>query len=129
VAEPNRLDVAGAKKVPQRNLQRESRRLIMGGFCFFVPCLAQLLAKRRMGVFGEKLQLITKQCCVCKKMVALRVDPEDIARYERGVFAQNALVRRDGKPYLTPAERELFLSECCEDCWRLLCPDDELAYN
>ena len=22
-----------------------------------------------------------------------------------------------------------FLSECCEDCWRLLCPDDELAYN
>ena len=80
-------------------------------------------------MFGEKLQLMTKQCCVCKKMVAMRVDPEDVARHERGVFVQNAFVRRDGKPYLTPSERELFISECCYSCVSLLCPIDPLAYN
>ena len=80
-------------------------------------------------MFGEKLQLITKQCRVCKKMVAMRVDPEDVARHERGVFVQNAFVRRDGKSYSTRPERELFISECCSSCWQLLCPSDRLAYN
>jgi hypothetical protein len=82
-----------------------------------------------MGMFGEKLQLITKQCCVCKKWTALRVDPDDLERHWKGLFVQHAFVDRMGRPYLTPGERELFLSECCGDCWHLLCPDDELAYN
>lgn len=80
-------------------------------------------------MFGEKLQLITKRCCVCKKMVAMRVDPEDVERHERGLFVQHAFVGRDGKRYLTRSERELFISECCNSCWRLLCPSDKLAYN
>jgi hypothetical protein len=83
-----------------------------------------------MGMFGEELKLITIQCSVCKKMIALRVDPQDLRRHrEQGVYVQHAFIDRAGKPYLTAAERELFLSGCCEDCWNLLCPSGVLAYN
>jgi hypothetical protein len=54
-----------------------------------------------MGMFGEKLQLITKQCCVCKKWTALRVDPDDLERHREGLFVQHAFVDRMGRPYLT----------------------------
>jgi len=44
-------------------------------------------------------------------------------------YVQHAFVDRTGKPYLTTAERELFLSGCCDECWHLLCPSDLQAYN
>jgi len=63
-----KADVAGAKS-RNKNLQRDIRRLIVGGLCFSGPFLdAQLLAQRRTGMFGEKLELITRHCCVCKTM-------------------------------------------------------------
>jgi hypothetical protein len=80
-------------------------------------------------MFGEKLKLITLQCCVCHKMTVLRVDPEDLERHKRGVVVQRAFINRDGKPYLTASEQELFISQCCRECWALLCPSDPLAYN
>jgi hypothetical protein len=83
-----------------------------------------------MGMFGEKLELITMRCCTCQKWTALRLDPEDLDRHRKeGVFVQHAFVDRAGRPYLTAAERELFLSGCCEECWDLLCPSNPLAYN
>jgi hypothetical protein len=82
-------------------------------------------------VYGTNLQLITKQCCVCRAWVALRVDPDDLKRHvEGGVFVQHAFIGRDGKSYLSSSERELFLSGVCGECWSLLCPSgDPLAYN
>jgi hypothetical protein len=82
-------------------------------------------------MFGEKPELITKQCCVCKKMIPLRVDRDDLDRHvKRGIFVQRAFVRRgDGKPYLTSAERELLISAMCGDCWPLLCSSNPLDYN
>lgn len=74
-------------------------------------------------MFGEILELITIRCCVCKKMVALRVDLEDVACHEAGMLAQHAF------PYLKPDERELFISAVCPSCYSLLCPSDRLAYN
>jgi hypothetical protein len=67
-------------------------------------------------------------------MVALRVDPEDVERARRGVLVQNAFVRRDGTPYLTADEREMFIPAeegggTCLGCWKLLCPSSKLAYN
>jgi len=44
-------------------------------------------------------------------------------------LVQHAFVDRDGQPYLTPAERELFLSGVCNECWCVLCPSDPMAYN
>jgi hypothetical protein len=81
-------------------------------------------------MFGEKLQLITKRCCVCKKMVAMRVDPEDLhAHAHHNVFVQDAFINKNGKPYLDSSERELFISAVCRHCWSLLCPSDPMAYS
>ena len=80
-------------------------------------------------MFGEKLGLMTIRCCVCRKWVALRVDPEDLRRHRCGVLVQDAFVGREGKPYLSSAERELFVSGVCGACWPLLCPADPLAYS
>jgi len=46
-----------------------------------------------------------------------------------GVYVQHAFVDRNGKPYLSAAERELFpaCSGVCASCWKLLCPSDKLA--
>jgi hypothetical protein len=80
-------------------------------------------------MFGEKLELITRQCCVCKKMVAMRVDRDDTDRFAGGVLVRRAFVKRTGEQYLSAGERELFLSGCCDDCWHLLCESDPLAYD
>ncbi len=83
-------------------------------------------------MYGEELELITLRCCVCEQWVALRVDKDDLNRHRHGVCVQHAFVRRDGRPYLSASERELFVSECCAACWDLLCVDPVLhpyAYN
>jgi hypothetical protein len=90
------------------------------------------MPKESLGMYGENLDLITMRCCVCKTWLALRVDKDDLDRPLRdGVFVQHAFVRRDGTPYLSAAERELFpaCSGTCESCYALLCPSDRLAYN
>jgi hypothetical protein len=81
-------------------------------------------------MFGENLKLTTIRCSVCRRWTALRVDPEDANRHKKKrVLVQHAFVDRDGQPYLTPAERELFLSGVCNECWCVLCPSDPMAYN
>lgn len=82
-------------------------------------------------MYGEKRdRLITIRCRVCEKWTAIRLDPDDFYRHVRdGVFVQRAFVDRDGRPYLSSAERELFISAVCGGCWSLLCPSDRLAYN
>ena len=82
-------------------------------------------------MYGEKRELVVRQCCVCLKHVALRVDKEDLDRHEKdGIFVQHAFVDRNGKSYLSEIEREIFpgCSGCCPGCYGLLCPSDPLAY-
>ena len=79
-------------------------------------------------MFGEKLELITMRCCVCRKWIALRVDPQDLECHRSGVLVQHAFVRLDGEPYMSAAERELFVSGVCGDCWPLLCGSDPLEF-
>jgi hypothetical protein len=74
-------------------------------------------------MFGENLQLVTIQCQRCGTIYALRVDLEDVDRQQNHkVMAQDAFVRRDGTPYLTAEERELFIPEgvCVPRCWKEL---------
>lgn len=80
-------------------------------------------------MFGDNRKLIAMRCCICKKWHVLRIDMEDLKRHNNGVLVQDAFADRRCRPYLSAAERELFLSECCESCFRLLCPSDKLAYN
>ena len=80
-------------------------------------------------MFGEKRELMTMTCVACKKQVAMRVDPEDVQKHVEGMFVQHAFADRDGKPYLDPAERELWISGVCNDCWAALCPPDPASYS
>jgi hypothetical protein len=80
-----------------------------------------------MGMYGTNLQLVVLRCCVCRRWVALRVDPDDLnAHYYGGAYVQHAL------SYLNAADRELVYSRVCAACWDLLCPDPithPTAYN
>jgi hypothetical protein len=81
-------------------------------------------------MYGDNRELITKTCVVCKKQIVMRVDPEDVQRFNEGMFVQHAFADRNGVPYLTPEERQLWLDEAvCKGCWNHLCPADPLAYN
>lgn len=74
-------------------------------------------------MYGEHRQLITKTYVTCQKVVAMRVDPEDVQRHGDGTLVQDAFADRGGKPYLEPELRELWVSGVCGACWKLLCPD------
>lgn len=81
-------------------------------------------------MYGECTQPAALRCVVCGRWVAMRVDPEDVRRHlEDEMFVQDAFADRAGVPYLTPAEREMWVSGCCNECWTLLVPSDWLAYN
>jgi len=61
-------------------------------------------------MYGENLELITRQCCVCGRWFALRLDKDDLARILcDGVYVENAFTNRAGKPYLDADQRELYI--------------------
>lgn len=79
--------------------------------------------------FGQNLELIVRQCCCCQKWVAMRVDPEDVDRHViGGVFVQHAFSDRRGRPYISAADREMWISGVCGTCYDLLCPHDPKEY-
>lgn len=50
-------------------------------------------------------------CTACKRTFIVHVTPEQIRRWRNGELIQRAM------PHLTAAERELFISGICGDCW------------
>jgi hypothetical protein len=58
-------------------------------------------------------------CNRCHRRFTVEVDSEDLKRWEKGTFIQNAM------PYLSPAERELLISQTCNDCWQEMFPPEE----
>lgn len=66
------------------------------------------------------------KCRLCGERYILLVRPQDWTAYNAGALVQDAF------PYLSPAERELFVSHTCERCWnemfgigREIAEDDE----
>ena len=76
--------------------QATNRRLILGGFCFFGSFL---MPGRERAMHGTNLQLIVLRCCVCRRLVALSVDPDDVLAFNEGMYIQDAC------PYLPPELR------------------------
>ncbi|MGA8837527.1 MAG: hypothetical protein WB538_17990 [Candidatus Sulfotelmatobacter sp.] len=75
-------------------------------------------------MYGKNRYELILCCVVCGRQIAVQVDPEDVLRHEQGELVQDAM------PYLSPEERELFVSGVCGDpCWPLLCPSSKLDYN
>ena len=73
--------------------------------------------------------LITLRCVVCGRHVAIRLDADDLERHRDGVFVQDAFTNENGVPYLSPAERELFITAVCGSCWPLLVSSNPLDYD
>lgn len=60
------------------------------------------------------------QCCKCHKLVEIPItESQLIDWYNSGEFIQNYF------PELTPEQREMILSQICDDCWTKLFPEDE----
>ena len=68
---------------------------------------------------SEKTTLVL-ECAVCGKEVPVEVFIKDYEEY----LSPNRRHIQDIFPYLTPWEREMFISEMCTECWEYLFSDD-----
>ncbi len=60
---------------------------------------------------------ITETCVDCGRKVSMEVTPEDYEKRRQGAMVQDAF------PYLSPEEREMFVSRICGICWNKLFGD------
>ena len=63
---------------------------------------------------NERNYEIKVTCRVCKKEYTLRVRFEDYIKFD----SPNRPHIQDIFPYLTSAERELLISQTCDECWQ-----------
>lgn len=63
------------------------------------------------------------KCVSCQEIISITVTMSEKAEinrmYETGKFIQDIL------PNHTPGEREMFISQTCDDCWDKLFPEEE----
>ena len=67
------------------------------------------MMKDRLNTLGTMEVLAT--CRFCGTTHTLTVDINDYFSWQEGTHVQDAM------PYLTPAERELLISQTCQACW------------
>lgn len=63
--------------------------------------------------------IIEMNCSECGRAVALKVRDEDWVRRRNGELVQHCF------PYLSAAEREMFVSGVCGECWETMFGSDE----
>jgi len=63
----------------------------------------------------SKVSELTINCVQCRKPQTIKVKDDDIERFKTGNGHIQAIF-----PYLLPAEREMFLSRICGNCWEEL---------
>jgi len=56
---------------------------------------------------------------MCGAEHVIMVNPEDILAWQCGDYIQDVL------SYLTAAERELLISQTCDNCWKSMYGEDE----
>ena len=56
--------------------------------------------------------IVTKVCEMCGQVIEMEVNEKDLVEYYGGLKKV-----QDAFPYLTPAEREMFVSHTCGDCF------------
>lgn len=70
-----------------------------------------ILMKAIKGENEKNLDDVAVQCKVCANVNVVKVDKVDLDNWQAGELIQNAM------PYLTPSERELFITGICGDCF------------
>ena len=67
------------------------------------------------------LKTIKINCSYCDHgSMDITFQTEDFAKWQDGAYVQDAF------PYLSADEREMFLSQCCPDCWEIFFPDPDI---
>jgi hypothetical protein len=66
--------------------------------------------------------IVSKACRKCQKIVEIEIDVQDFFDWSAG----DKLIQ-DAFPYLTAGEREMLISQTCDDCWNKLfaCENDD----
>lgn len=62
---------------------------------------------------------LEKICKICSKLVIIMINPKDLNKWRNGTPIQDAL------KYLSPAEREIILSDTCGECFDKMFPPEE----
>jgi hypothetical protein len=60
---------------------------------------------------SDKTQVLSIKCIMCKQSYEFSVKPTDYFAWKQGEFVQYAF------PYLSPGERELLISQICDNCF------------
>jgi len=73
-----------------------------------------------MIAFNNRTDTFYVRCKLCNKEYAILLDERDYDAWQnRDRYIQDVL------SYLTAAERELLISETCDDCWKNLFGEDD----
>lgn len=63
--------------------------------------------------------IVSIQCRICKENKEITVQESDLNKYHNGMKVQHAF------PYLTAAEREMFITQYCGKCWNEIINESE----
>lgn len=70
----------------------------------------------------RKMIEVTEQCRCCGANVPLKVYQKD---YEEFKYSPHRRHVQDIFPYLTPQDREMFISQTCPTCWEDMFPSED----
>ena len=80
--------------------------------------LVQKRETEMVAMKSEKVN-VNRVCQWCSESVPVAVHLEDVQAWQGGELIQTAM------PYLTAGEREMFISQTCDDCWNKMFGDEE----
>ena len=63
--------------------------------------------------------IVATDCRLCGAVSDIPVEIQGFIAWRTGELIQDAL------PDLTPAERELLISNTCDECWKQMFPDED----
>ena len=70
-------------------------------------------------IAGYNLRPTRVSCSHCGAEHVIMINPEDIIRWQSGEYIQDCMA------YLSKADRELLISQTCNDCWINMFGEDE----
>lgn len=73
---------------------------------------------------NRKWTTVVIECLGCGEEVPIRIDVKDYEEY----LSPNRRHIQDIFPYLTPVEREMFISRLCPECWEDMFSDYDEDY-
>tara|TARA_B100000519_G_C13841603_1_gene249864 strand:+ start:138 stop:431 length:294 start_codon:yes stop_codon:yes gene_type:complete len=83
---------------------------------WFTPEQKDLVPTKLSDPLDLELEL---ECKYCDYEENISVHESDYISWHNGEFIQDAF------PYLTAGQRELMISNTCDDCWNRFFPDDD----